>query len=230
MTSVKSFPTTNGLLTDLAFDGEYLYGACINGPYILKFDTAVGNVIDTIFATYSSPNVRPFGLTYLSFTGGQIWTSDGGSGSNMVNQWDLTTTTWVNQWAANPTQYPCGLAYDSVTGNLWVSCWTNDSIYIYDVGINSIEEEIIENNNSFSFYTTPISSSVNIRYSLQESQHIKIELYNLSGQVIHTLFNGIKEKGTHTLNWTNENLPSGIYFTKFQAGNYTQTNRVSIQK
>jgi hypothetical protein len=134
MAVLKTLPAPNGLIGDLAWDGEYLYAAVLSPGMIIKFDTITGTPVDTIYATYSSPNVRPFGLAYLPFSSGQVWTSDGGYGSNLVNEWDIATSTWIYQWPANPASYPCGLAYDPVSGYMWVSCWDTDSIYIWDVG------------------------------------------------------------------------------------------------
>jgi len=136
MAVVKSFAVPgSGMMFDLAFDGEDLYGAVGNDGYILGFDTTSGAITDSIHATYSSGNVRPFGLAYLaSGTAGELWTSDGNYGSNMVNLWDFATTSWVDQWPSSPATYPCGIAYDPVSGYMWISCWSKDSIYIFDVG------------------------------------------------------------------------------------------------
>jgi DNA-binding beta-propeller fold protein YncE len=143
---VKSFlaPTTHPF--DLAWDGTYLYAVKGNQPYISVIDTSTGAEIDSIEATYSSPNVRPFGLAFLGRSAPQLLTCDGNYGSNLVNSWSFNAGAWVDQWAGEPTVYPSGLAYDSVSERLWVSCYELDSIYVYDVsqvGLNDNDPEIV---------------------------------------------------------------------------------------
>lgn len=126
---VHSFPAST-FACDLAWDGEFLYAACpFLNTYISKIDPITGAEVETIYASYTSPNVRPYGLVYLPHDEGELWTSDGNYGSNMVNVWDFEVEEWVDQWPADPATFPCGLAYDPVSGYLWVSCWDTDMIY-----------------------------------------------------------------------------------------------------
>jgi DNA-binding beta-propeller fold protein YncE len=133
-TVVKSFATTVDPC-DLAWDGKYLYVACCDGKVISKVDPNTGAELEKIIANYASPNIRPFGLAYVTKDPkGELWTSDGNYGSNLVNQWSFAAKQWVNQWPSDPATYPCGLAYDPKSGILWVSCWDTDKIYKFNVG------------------------------------------------------------------------------------------------
>ncbi|MCK4940960.1 immune inhibitor A [candidate division WOR-3 bacterium] len=133
VTVISQFTVPGSMMFDLAYDGANLYAAFGNAAYILGF-TTTGVVIDSIHATYTSGNVRPFGLAYVPTGAGELWTSDGGYGSDMVNLWDFGTSNWFNQWSSAPATYPCGLAYDPVGGYMWVACWSTDMVYIWDVG------------------------------------------------------------------------------------------------
>jgi hypothetical protein len=132
MAVVSSFSAGCDYPFGLAWDGNFIY--MINGHQdtIFRLDPATGARLDTIVCTYTSPNRDPIGLVYMPIgPAGQLWTSDAGYGSNLVSQYDLSSDSWVDQWAATPTTYPCGLAYDPKTGRLWVSCWNLDSIFVY---------------------------------------------------------------------------------------------------
>ncbi len=233
MTAVKSFASPNQLPRDLAWDGENLY--CVRGQdaIISVIDTATGTEIDTIICDYSSPNIFPCGLAYLPFsTGHQLWTSDGNYGSNLVHKWDFATTSWIGQWAADPAYYPSGLAYDSVSGYLWVSCWTNDSIYVFDVGTSAIAEDKETDKEHYVLvtYPNPTSSFVDIKYVLPETEHITLRIYDISGRIVRTLYDGIQNNGEHIVHWNTGSLASGIYFTKFETGTYSQTKKITIQR
>lgn len=182
----KSFaaPTTHPF--DLAWHGAYLYAVRGNEPMISVIDTSAGLEIDSIGATYSSPNVRPFGLTAVGRNAPQLWTSDGNYGSNFVNLWDSFTNNWIDQWAAEPATYPAGLAYDSVSERLWVSCFNRDSIYIYDVSQVGIAADETEYVGGFRIeaHPNPFNNSTNIRYRIQDAGYMAGDAnQNISGLV-----------------------------------------------
>lgn len=71
-------------------------------------------------------------------------------------------------------------------------------------------------------YPNPFNPSTTIEFALPISSQIKVKIYNLLGQVVKVLYDGIKQEGIHKLNWnsddTNGNsLSSGIYFYELSA-------------
>ncbi|MGC9367643.1 MAG: T9SS type A sorting domain-containing protein, partial [bacterium] len=229
---ISSFSHGTGFLFDLAWDGTYLWGALGNTDQIVQFDVNTQTVVQTIPANYPSPSVRPMGMAYIPADSGQIWVCDGSSSgaSNLVSQWDFATLTWINQWASNPTSYPDGMAYDSVTHTLWISCWTNDSIYVYDLSYLGIEEEITENIGLFSYSACYLNNSIEIYFSLPEQQTASIKLYNIAGGLISSLENINFSQGNNRITIDASELSSGIYFTTFNSPSYTQTQRIVIAK
>ncbi|MDH4209855.1 MAG: hypothetical protein OEV79_00180 [candidate division WOR-3 bacterium] len=223
---VKSFaaPTTHPF--DLAWDGTYLYAVKGNQPFISVIDTSSGLEIDSIAATYSSANVRPFGLTFLSRNVPQLLTCDGNYGSNLVNSWNFYTSAWVEQWASDPLTYPSGLAYDSVTERLWVSCYDRDSIYVYDVsqvGIVSAGQVDIEPH-GIEVYPNPFSNTTHIRYTLpagidsRQYSGVSIKIYDSAGRLLRDLSDRISIIGNQlSVRWdgtddSGSRLPVGVYF------------------
>ena len=194
---VKSFtaPTTHPF--DLAWDGNYLYAVKGNHPYISVIDTSNGAEIDSIEATYASPNVRPFGLAFLGRSAPQLLTCDGNYGSNLVNSWSFYAGAWVDQWAGEPAVYPSGLAYDSVSERLWVSCYDLDSIYVYDMSQVGITETVSEGAQRYqlSARPNPFNQSTDIRYQITDNSDAvsnyvgtKIQIYDISGCLIREFF------------------------------------------
>jgi len=223
MTPAKSFaaPTTHPF--DLAWDGVYLYAVRGNQPYISVIDTSSGMEIDSIAATYSSPNVRPFGLTFLPRGAPQLLTCDGNYGSNLVNSWSFHTSAWIEQWASDPLSYPSGLAHDSVTERLWVSCYERDSIYVYDVsqvGIASAGQVALEPC-CIEVYPNPFNRLTDIRYRITDDSHAKaVKVYDVSGRLLRDLSDQISVIGDQlSVTWdgtddAGRHMPAGIYFLK----------------
>ena len=228
MSVVNSFPAPSTHPFDLAWDGTYLYAVKGNQPYISVIDTSSGLEIDSIVATYNSPNVRPFGLTFLPRGAPQLLTCDGNYGSNLVNSWNFHTATWVDQWAADPAVYPTGLAYDSVTERLWISCYERDSIYVYDVsqvGIGSAGQATVAPS-CIEVYPNPFSTTVHIRYTVPEGVDnrqypvVSMRLYDSAGRLVRSLYpvSSIQDR-VYVAVWdgtdaAGRQLPVGVYFLR----------------
>jgi hypothetical protein len=52
----------------------------------------------------------------------------------------------------------------------------------------------------------------------------------LLGLEVATLVNGLQDAGTHIVRWDGTGAPSGVYFYKIEAGRYTHTLKMVLQK
>jgi len=67
-------------------------------------------------------------------------------------------------------------------------------------------------------FPNPFNPSTKIKYSVPVFSKIQIKVFDILGNIIETLIDEEKPAGTYELTWYAENLPSGIYFYKIQAG------------
>ena len=79
-------------------------------------------------------------------------------------------------------------------------------------------------------YPNPFNPITNISYSLPIDTKVKLEVYNINGELINTLHNGIKTAGNHSIEWNAEGYPSGVYFVKLIADEFTQTQKLMLIK
>lgn len=81
-------------------------------------------------------------------------------------------------------------------------------------------------------YPNPFNPTTNINYSIKEKSFVNLKVFNLVGQEITTLVNTEKEAGNYSLTFdlTEYNLPSGVYFYKLTAGNFSDTKKMIITK
>lgn len=66
-------------------------------------------------------------------------------------------------------------------------------------------------------YPNPFNPLLHIRYGLQKSTHVRIDIFNTTGKKIITVFNGQQLAGWHTAHWngtdiSGKELSSGVYF------------------
>ena len=228
MTIAASFPAPTQMTFGLAWDGTFLYAVRGNEPYISVIEPDSGIVVDSIEATYSSPNVRPFGLVYLGRGGTQLWSSDGNYGSNYVNTWNFGSSSWVDQWASTPATYPCGLAHDSVTERLWVSCYDRDSIYVYDVSQTPITTDGTKELylHHLQVQPNPFTHYTDIRYQITDNrQSRELKIYDITGRLVSNLSERLSVIGHQvSVVWNgrddqNRVLGAGVYFIKINESN-----------
>ena len=79
-------------------------------------------------------------------------------------------------------------------------------------------------------YPNPFNSKIFIQYSLDYDQHVLLQVFNMNGQLIHTLLNGRVTSGKHNIQWNARNHPTGIYFIKMTSKKYTQNQKILYLK
>jgi hypothetical protein len=77
-------------------------------------------------------------------------------------------------------------------------------------------------------HPNPFTKITEIKYALPKDSRVNITVYNLSGQKIATLVHSQNKAGYHTVQWDTKNYSSGIYFIRFEAGNYTETKKIVL--
>ena len=76
-------------------------------------------------------------------------------------------------------------------------------------------------------YPNPFNPSTTIRYELPKAANVTIKIFNTLGQEIAVLVNERKDTGSYQVQW-NATVPSGIYFYRFQAGEYVETKKMIL--
>ncbi len=79
-------------------------------------------------------------------------------------------------------------------------------------------------------YPNPFNPTTEVRYSIPQTSKIVIKVFDILGNEIETLVNEEKHIGTYELTWNAEQLPSGIYFYRLQAGSFVETKKMVLMK
>ena len=82
-------------------------------------------------------------------------------------------------------------------------------------------------------YPNPFNSATTISYELPHRGTVKLEGYNLAGQVVAGLVYGLREAGSYTLTWdgrdnADRELASGVYIYRLQVGRNIRTHRMLL--
>jgi hypothetical protein len=79
-------------------------------------------------------------------------------------------------------------------------------------------------------YPNPFNPSTTINFSLAKAGNVKLTVYNLLGQEVKSLMNGVMEAGNHTVPFDASNLNSGVYLYKIESGNFVQVRKMTLMK
>lgn len=79
-------------------------------------------------------------------------------------------------------------------------------------------------------YPNPFNPQTTISYTLAESDDVRIQIYNLKGQLVETLVDEYKPTGLHSVLWNAEEQASGIYFYKIITGTEAKTGKCLLLK
>ena len=66
-------------------------------------------------------------------------------------------------------------------------------------------------------HPNPFNATTVISYGLQEAGLITLSIYNLIGQRVATIYDGIQRAGEHNEVWDASDFPSGVYFARLEA-------------
>ena len=105
--------------------------------------------------------------------------------------------------------------------------------YLYEGWVGVEEEEI--GSGPWSYYLSqncpnPFNPVTRIKYQLPEVCHVTLEVYNLAGQKVATLVDGLQEAGTWAVPWDATGIASGVYFYRLSTDGATATRRMVILK
>jgi hypothetical protein len=97
-------------------------------------------------------------------------------------------------------------------------------------GITTAINETIELNDQFpddiflkQNYPNPFNPSTIISYSMPQSNHVELIIYDITGNKVSKLVDKYQKAGSYNIVWkVNDNLPSGQYFYKLQVGSFSQ--------
>ena len=94
-----------------------------------------------------------------------------------------------------------------------------------NLGIKEVAENEISN---FMNYPNPFNPSTTISYSLPINSQIKVEVFDVRGRLVHTLVDDYQTSGVHAVEFENSSLPTGTYFCKMTAGDYSSVRKMLL--
>lgn len=113
-----------------------------------------------------------------------------------------------------------------------------DNSGMYSVDLSPESTNVSENPSPEIFllhqnYPNPFNPSTVIQYELKSSAHVKLNIYNVAGQVVRSLIDNTEVQGTHSVQWDGRDndgkgVSAGVYLYRLQAGGFSQTKKMVL--
>ena len=106
--------------------------------------------------------------------------------------------------------------------------------YEYFIFGNDVENAIINinlnNNIRLSNYPNPFGNTLTVEVSNLKITEATIEVFNIEGQKIYTIFEGKLPIGKQKFEWNAENFQAGVYFVRLQSDDASIERKCILQK
>ena len=193
----------------LEFEYDYILAAELNG-----FD-AVGRdgEVEVTWSTASETDNDHFELVRNGTTVASIEATNSATGSSY---------SWVDRDVTNGTTYSYTLVAVDINGGR--------SELATESATPTSNEAIITEYALHQNYPNPFNPETQIVFDLVEAGNVTLTVYNLMGQEVATLVNGMKDAGRHVLTFDAMSLPSGLYLYKLEANGFTAQHKMLLLK
>jgi hypothetical protein len=88
---------------------------------------------------------------------------------------------------------------------------------------------------AFQNYPNPFNATTQIRYALPENANVRLEVFNILGQKVKVLVDEFQTQGYKQVTWDGRNdngdqVSSGVYFYRINAGKFSEVLKMSLLK
>jgi len=157
--------------------------------------------------------------------GGEIVNFDSEDNAYLLDPGDWASTGILRVFSPEHQElhsYPVNI------GPIYVSIYEPEASAISGLNQPVPEDFILLQN-----YPNPFNPSTNIAFYLPMSQQVSLEIFNVLGQKIRTLFSGFLPAGSHNYRWNGRNdqgkkVPAGVYFYRLQSSEKEMTKKMQL--
>jgi hypothetical protein len=79
-------------------------------------------------------------------------------------------------------------------------------------------------------YPNPFNPTTQIEFSVPRNGHVSLKVYNMLGQEVATLFEGVKKAGSYRATFDAAGLAGGVYMYQLKSGSVSITKKLVLMK
>jgi hypothetical protein len=94
----------------------------------------------------------------------------------------------------------------------------------YQINLGQLVFKLFQNS------PNPFLNRTTIRYSVPRKVKVSLKVFDVTGRCVQTLVNGERKPGYHETELGTKKLGPGVYFAKFEAGDYKQVRKLILMR
>jgi len=222
-TIVSGITKPNGILFD-AQNNRVLFCQFVPNAPIKEIDPddlTVTTVLSTSFTNFDGLAIDSDGYIYVS-----CW------GTNSVYRYDNAFSLPAEQVSSGHSG-PADIFYNLLDNILAVPNYYSNHVDFIPITPADVDEvygrmplAVALSQN----FPNPFNPTTTIKYQIPELSFITLKVFDVLGNEISTLINEVKPNGSYEVDFDGSEFPSGFYFYKLQAGDYTVTKKMALLK
>lgn len=183
-------------------------------------------------ANYTERNITPNVIRQLYFYGTAFAHTFQTGNIIRVIITNLDNTTYDPFLRTNPFVLP-SLKYAKNT--IYMNAYNPTYVQLPLIGftpikVNQISSTIPDKFSLSQNYPNPFNPKTIIRFQIEDLRLVTLKIYDILGKEIVTLVNEKLQPGSYEYKFDGTNLPSGVYYYKLDAGNYSETKKMLMIK
>jgi len=220
-------PLPHHTVIDIAIDSIGNKWIATEGGGLAKFDGTNWEIFNT-----SNSGLKSDDLIFVKFdVNGNLWIGSTFGGLTVYN--GKTWRVFDNTNSGLNDENALSIAFDS-NGDAWIGTWMGgvsqfvEGVIVVPVHIlvrNLPEKYLLSQN-----YPNPFNPSTGINYSIPKNSFVSVKVYDVLGNEVAVLVNKEKPAGNYSVEFNANNLSSGVYFYRIQAGSFIQTKKMLLIK
>jgi hypothetical protein len=105
------------------------------------------------------------------------------------------------------------------------------AVYIFDRAIIAVSTDLYRTRATSKVesvvYPNPFSKEMVVTTTLEEHFNVRVQIYNILGQLVATLSRGTLPSGTHRFTWKPSTESAGLYFLRIEIGDQARFHTVA---
>jgi len=229
-----TYTPTAGIFSSLIFTLAGAFSPNVsNPPYYVDFLlNSTGTIIDSTFARWLLHNPARLASALRTNANLAIYFDCGMQDELTLFAWNTAFRDSLNLRGLAYTFLPyAGTHSEQLNSRFPISLVFLDSVM--HISPNAVNHESLQLPYSFVLhqnYPNPFNPSTTISFSIPYRSFVSLKVFDLLGREAALLINENQNGGNHSTTFNAANLPSGIYFYRLQAGSFSETKKLVLQK
>ena len=192
--------------------------------WLARNSGTTNNLRDVVFSSADSGvAVGDEGVVRLTTNGGVTWLADSNF-SNLTTR-NIISISRLDQNTVNSITTSSSFNDAAVDTTFFLAVSSEPFL-----GIEPISNLISKIFGLKQNYPNPFNPVTNIEISMPSTSFAKLIIYDIQGREIESLVNQELKAGTYKIDWNASRYPSGVYFYKLTAGDYSETKKMMLIK